>query len=63
MKRIYQIKYSLDYKEDLASIKKIFTILNKDRWLYKRSINIINADKTFSKNGTYQKLYLKIDLI
>ena len=61
-KNLSNYKYSLDYKEDLASIKKIFTILNKrSQFGYtKEVINIINADKKlFRRMELTKKLYLK----
>lgn len=61
-KNLSNYKYSLDYKEDLTSIKKIFTVLNKrSQFGYtKEIINIINVDKKlFQRMKLTKKLYLK----
>ena len=61
-KNLSNYKYSLDYKEDFTSIKKIFSVLNKrSQFGYTNEIiNIINADKKlFKRMKLTKKLYLK----
>ena len=61
-KNLSNYKYSLDYKEDFTSIKKIFSALNKRSpfGYTEEIINIINADKKiFQRMRLTKKLYLK----